>query len=106
MAWTPGKFAVYESIFGELTMHVDGTTRRTTPWPDWAVTSVIDTADYWNTVWKAVSCYKSQLVAYGQLERLPPEHHKALWGSQEYYRALSLVNGGRAREADLFEGLR
>lgn len=105
-AWTPGKFAAYESVFGELTMHVDDITRRTTPWSDWAVTSIIDTASYWNTVWKAVSCHKTQLAAYGQLEYLAPEHHKALWGAQEYYRALSLVNGGRARETDLFKGLR
>lgn len=106
MAWPPAKMAAYESVFGELTMRVDDITRRSTPWPDWAVTSVIDTADYWDTVWKAVSCHKTQLAAYGQLEHLSPEHHKALWGSQEYYRALSLVNGGRAKEADLFEGLR
>ena len=106
MAWPYGKFAAYESVFGELTMHVDDVARRTTPWPDWAVTSIIDTADYWNTVWKAVSCHKTQLAAYRQLQHLSPEHHRALWGSQEYYRALSLVNGGRARETDLFEGLR
>lgn len=106
MAWPKGKFDAYESVFGELTMHIDNIARRTTPWPDWAVTSVIDTADYWNTVWKAVSRHKSQLVAYSQLEHLSPEHHKALWGTQEFYRALSLVNGGRARETDLFEGLR
>jgi LmbE family N-acetylglucosaminyl deacetylase len=106
MAWPEGKFAAYESVFGELTMHVDDLTRRTTPWPGWAVTTVIDTADHWPTVWKAVSCHKTQLAAYGQLEHLSPEHHKSLWGTQEYYRALSLVNGGRRRETDLFEGLR
>ena len=39
-------------------------------------------------------------------EGLPPEHQRSLWGVQEYYRVLSLVNGGRARETDLFEGLR
>jgi hypothetical protein len=53
-----------------------------------------------------VSRHKTQLAAYGQLEHLSPEHHKSLWGTQEYYRALSLVNGGRRRETDLFEGLR
>ena len=106
MAWPHGKFAAYESVFGELTMHVDNVTRRTTPWSDWAVTSIVNTTEYWPTVWKAVSCHKTQLIAYGQLEHLSPEHHKALWGAQEYYRALSLVNGGRARETDLFEGLR
>jgi LmbE family N-acetylglucosaminyl deacetylase len=106
MAWPKGKFEAYESVFGELIMHVDNVARHTTPWPDWAITTVIDTADYWNTVWKAVSCHQSQLVAYSQLEHLSPEHHKSLWGSQEYYRALSFVNGGRTRETDLFEGLR
>jgi hypothetical protein len=106
MAWPKGKFDAYESVFGELTMHVDETARRTTPWPDWAVTTVVDTADHWNTVWQAVSCHKTQLAAYGQLEHLAPEHHRALWGTQEYYRALSLVNGGPRREVDLFEGLR
>ena len=106
MAWPRGKFDAYESVFGELSMHVDDITRRTTPWSDWAVTSIINTADYWPSVWKAVACHKTQLVAYGQLEHLSPEHHKGLWGTQEYYRALSLVNGGRGRETDLFEGLR
>jgi LmbE family N-acetylglucosaminyl deacetylase len=106
MAWPRGKFAAYESVFGELTMHVDDIARRTTPWPDWAVTTVIDTADYWPTVWKAVTCHKTQLSAYGQLEHLSPDHHRSLWGTQEYYRTISLVNGGRGREEDLFAGLR
>jgi hypothetical protein len=42
---------------------------------------------------------------FKNLEGLPPEHHRALWGVQEFYRAFSLVNGSRTREADLFEGL-
>jgi len=37
-------------------------------------------------------------------------HHLAkiqvLWGIQEFYRVFSSVNGGRAIETDLFEGLR
>jgi len=106
MAWPRGKWDAYQSAFGDLVMHVDGVERRAIPWPDWAVTTVIDTTDYWSTVWKAVSCHKSQLPAYGQLEHLPETHHKGLWGSQEYYRAFSTVNGGRTPETDLFEGLR
>jgi len=43
---------------------------------------------------------------YGPLENLSPVQHQALWGSQEYYRVFSLVNGGRNQETDLFEGLR
>jgi len=106
MAWPKDKFAAYESVFGALVMNIDGVERRTTPWPDWAVTTLIDTAAYWPTVWRAVSCHKSQLTAYSRLEHLPEAHHKGLWGTQEFYRAFSLVNGGRQRETDLFEGLR
>jgi hypothetical protein len=29
-----------------------------------------------------------------------------MWGTQEFYRVFSLVNGGRRRETDLFDGLR
>jgi LmbE family N-acetylglucosaminyl deacetylase len=106
MAWPKGKWDAYQSAFGDLVMHVDGVDRRAIPWPDWAVTTVIDTTEYWSTVWKAVSCHKTQLTAYGQLENLPENLHKGLWGSQEYYRAFSTVNSGRTQETDLFEGLR
>lgn len=106
MAWPERKWQAYQSAFGDLIMHVDGIDRRAIPWPDWAVTTVIDTSDYWSSVWHAVSCHRSQLPAYGQLAHLPETHHKGLWGSQEYYRAFSLVNGGRTPETDLFSGLR
>ena len=43
---------------------------------------------------------------YKKLETLPEEHQRALWGTQEFYRVFSTVNGGRAQESDLFEGLR
>ena len=106
MAWAKEKMAAYQSVFGDLTMNVEGVERRAAPWPAWALTTLIDTADYWPTVWKAVSCHKTQLPAYSQLENLPEAHHKGLWGTQEFYRVLSAVNGGRKIETDLFEGLR
>jgi hypothetical protein len=40
------------------------------------------------------------------LESLSADDHRSLWGTQEFYRVFSLVNGGRTRETDLFEGLR
>jgi hypothetical protein len=46
------------------------------------------------------------MSVYKKLAGLSDEHHRSLWGTQEFYRAFSLVNGGRARESDLFEGLR
>ncbi len=48
----------------------------------------------------------TQMSIYKNLAGLPPEHHRALWGVQEFYSRFSLVNGGRTRESDLFEGLR
>jgi hypothetical protein len=43
---------------------------------------------------------------YKNLENLSDENLNEIWGTQEFYRAFSLVNGGRSRESDLFEGLR
>jgi LmbE family N-acetylglucosaminyl deacetylase len=95
----------FQFVFGDLVMHIDGVERRGAGWPDWQITTRIDTRAYWRTVWKAVCCHQTQLPAYHLLERLPEEKHKALWGCQTYYRAFSLVNGGRTVEHDLFEGL-
>jgi LmbE family N-acetylglucosaminyl deacetylase len=106
VAWTRSKWSAYEAVFGNLVINIDGAERHTEPWPDWAITTVISTEPYWPTAWQAVSCHKSQLVAYSKLQNLSAEHHKGLWGTQEFYRAFSLVNSGRKRETDLFEGLR
>lgn len=51
-------------------------------------------------------CHTSQVDAFNRLEQSPERVHESVWGSQEYYRAFSLVNGGRERETDLFAGLR
>lgn len=96
----------YQTAFKKLVSVVDGVEREATAWPDWEITTRIDTRDHWETVWKAVSCHYSQVASYEGLKNLSPEHHEALWGSQHFYRAFSRVNGGRARESDLFEGLR
>jgi hypothetical protein len=41
-----------------------------------------------------------------KLGELSDEHQEALWGTQQYDRVFSLVNAGRARETDLFAGMR
>jgi len=104
----PGRnlLAAYQEAFGDLVMQVDGTDRRAAGWADWAITTQIDTMAYWQQVWQAVSCHRTQLPSSRVLRELPDEHHHHLWGSQTFYRAFSLVNGGRAIERDLFEGLR
>lgn len=106
MAWTSAKWRAYEAAFKRLVSVVDGLERHCAPWPDWAVTTVVDTADHWRTVWEAIQCHTSQIAIYGRLAELEEEHHVDLWGTQEFYRVLSTVNGGRSRETDLFEGLR
>jgi LmbE family N-acetylglucosaminyl deacetylase len=106
IAWTKGKWDAYQAALKTLRARVDGVERQATPWPDWAVTTVIETGDYWPAVWRAVSCHRTQMSIYCNLESLSEERHRALWGTQEFYRAFSLVNGGRALETDLFEGLR
>ncbi len=106
MAWRNDKWDAYQAAFRKLTSMVDGIARQATPWPDWAVTTVVDTSACWPVVWRAVCCHQTQMSIYGQLEQLSEEQQKALWGSQEFYRACSTVNGGREQETDLFEGLR
>ncbi len=106
IGWTAGKWDAYQTALKKLVSKVDGRERQATPWPDWAVTTAIDTGKYWPAVWRAVSCHKSQMSIYRNLESLSPERHRAIWGTQEFYRAFSLVNGGRQVENDLFAGLR
>lgn len=106
MVWSDKTWAAYQAAMGELVMNIDGEERRATGWRDWAITTRIDTSAYWEQVWEAVSCHRSQLPGYQGLKALPAAHHENLWGTQTYYRAFSLVNGGRTLEHDLFEGLR
>lgn len=105
LAWPSEKWNAYQAAFRQLTCLVDGIVRQATPWPDWAVTTRIDTAAHWPVVWKAVSCHETQLSIYGQLEQLTDQQQSALWGTQEFYRAYSCVNSGREIENCLFEGL-
>jgi LmbE family N-acetylglucosaminyl deacetylase len=105
IAWPATTWAAYEAALKRLVSTVDGVQRQATAWPDWAITTMIDTRRFWPTVWRAVSCHESQMAAYDRLKDVSPAHHEALWGSQSFYRAYSTVNGGRVRETDLFEGL-
>lgn len=95
---------VYQSIFGELRMLIDGQERCAIPWEEWAVTTRIDTSAYRDVVWQAVSCHRSQIPNYDGFRKALATSN--LWMSQTFYRALSLVNSGRAVEDDLFAGIR
>lgn len=106
MAWTRRKWGPYEAAFKVLRSTVDGVERQAVPWPEWQITTEIDTEACWETVWSAVQCHKTQLPGYRNLASVSEAHHRDLWGTQEFYRVFSTVNGGRKRETDLFEGLR
>ena len=105
MAWGGEKWAAYQAAFKKLTITVDGTERQATPWPEWAVTTRVDTSAVWRTVWDAVCRHETQMSVYEKLGELSTEQQMALWGSQEFYRVFSAVNGGREVERNLFEGL-
>jgi len=106
LAWRNDKWETYQAAFRKLTSIVDGVARQANPWPDWAVTTEVDTASYWPVVWKAVCCHQTQVSMYERLGQLSEEQQRVLWGSQEFYRVHSAANGGRKLENDLFEGLR
>lgn len=106
VAWTGRVWEHYQAVFKVMQTKVDERVRSSVAWPDWSITTTTDAHDHWETVWNAVQCHRSQMAQYGALTELTPEDHRALWGPQEFYRAFSLVNGGRTRERDIFEGIR
>jgi LmbE family N-acetylglucosaminyl deacetylase len=106
IAWPESTWAAYQSALKKLTSTVDGVERQVVPWPDWEITTEIDTRSFSRTVWQAIASHESQMSIYTRLAQLPPEHADALWGRQSFYRVFSRVNGGRTRETDLFEGVR
>ena len=106
VAWSANKWTAYQAALRKCVCAVDGEERQAVLWPDWAITTVIDTSRVWQAVWRAVSCHKTQMAIYQRLAELPEEHQRSMWGTQESYRVFSTVNGGRTQESDVFEGLR
>ncbi len=100
------KWAAYQAAFKTLTSNVDGAVRVATAWPDWSSTTKVDARDMWQTVWKAVQCHRTQMSIYKNVGALTEDDQKVIWGTGEFYRVFSLVNGGRTTETDLFEGIR
>ena len=100
------KWAAYQAAFKTLTSKVDGAVRAAVAWPDWSITTKVDARDVWQTVWRAVQCHKTQMSIYKNMANLTEDDQKVIWGTGEFYRVFSLVNGGRKTETDLFEGIR
>jgi LmbE family N-acetylglucosaminyl deacetylase len=106
LAWSADKWQAYQSVFGDLRSVVHGVERRAVPWPDWIITTVIETGAFWGVVRKAVRAHGTQMAIYRGLDELPEERHRALWERYEFYRTFSLAPSPLVRESDLFAGLR
>jgi LmbE family N-acetylglucosaminyl deacetylase len=91
----------------DMTFPVDDQIRGEFPWKEWMITTRIDMAAHCGTAWRAIQCHQSQLPSLGALAEMPEESASAVLAMQgTFYRAFSVVNGGRKIESDLFEGLR
>jgi LmbE family N-acetylglucosaminyl deacetylase len=96
-----------EPFIGDMTFPVDDQLRGEIPWKEWMITTRIDMAEHCVTAWKAIQCHQSQLATLGPLAEMPEESAASVLAMQgTFYRAFSLVNGGRKVETDFFEGLR
>lgn len=96
-----------ERLFGDqVGIEVDGLTRRINHWPAWAITTRIDVLPYLEVCLQAIRCHQTQLPSLGDIGRFSDDDWAGVVGEGFYYRAMSLVNGGRAIENDLFAGLR
>lgn len=93
-------------FLGEISFPVDEQIRGEVAWKEWMITTRIDMAEHCHTAWRAIQCHASQLASLGPLAQLDENDAVALLALQgTFYRAFSLVNGGRKMETDLFEGV-
>ena len=94
-------------FMGDLTFPVGDQLRGEVAWKEWMVTTRLEMAEYCRTAWRAIQCHQSQLRTLGKMAELSEDAAVAVLAMQgTFYRAFSLVNGGRNVETDLFEGLR
>ena len=94
-------------IMGDMTFPVDDQLRGEAPWKEWMITARIAMAEHCHAAWRAIKCHKSQLPTLGALAEMHEDAAVAVLAMQgTFFRAFSLVNGGRDVEMDLFEGLR
>ena len=91
---------------GDMTFPVDGQSRGEVPWKEWMITTRIQMAQYCHAAWRAIQCHQSQLPSLGLLAEMHEDAAVAVLAMQgTFYRAFSLVNGGRIVELDLFDGI-
>ncbi|MEP7135833.1 MAG: PIG-L family deacetylase [Chloroflexota bacterium] len=94
-------------FMGDMTFPVDDQVRGEVAWKEWMITTHIEMADHCHAAWRAIQCHQSQMPTIGALAEIHPDAATAVLAMQgTFFRAFSLVNGGRKIETDLFEGLR
>lgn len=105
LAPTRAKLDLYERIFGDSAMVVDGIRRTVPGWPEWSISAGIACAPYAQQVWRAIGCHRSQFPTLAPPSQMPRAASEALWDVTTFYRVFSLVNTAQ-HEIDLFAGLR
>lgn len=94
-------------FMSDMTFPVDDHVRSETAWKEWMITTRIKMAEHCHTAWRAIQCHQSQLPSLGLLAEMHEDAAVPVLALQgTFYRAFSLVNGGRKLETDLFEGVR
>jgi hypothetical protein len=94
-------------VCGCMTFHVGNQLRGEVAWKAWMITTRIGMVEYCHAAWRAIQCHQSQLPSLGLLAEVHEDAGVAVLGTPgTFYRAFSLVDGGRETEKDLFEGLR
>jgi hypothetical protein len=91
----------------DMTFALEGQLRGEVAWKNWMITSKIEMAEYCHAAWRAIRCHASQLSTLGALAEMHEDAAVAVLAMQgTFFRAFSLVNGGRDVESDLFAGIR
>jgi LmbE family N-acetylglucosaminyl deacetylase len=94
-------------FMGDMSFWAGDQLRGEAPWKDWMVTTRIPMTEYCLAAWRAIQCHQSQLPTLGALAEMHEDAAASALAMQgTFYRAFSLVNGGRQVETDLFAGLR
>lgn len=92
---------------GDMSFPMDDQVRGEVPWKDWMITTRIEMTEHCRAAWRAIQCHQSQLPSLGLLAEMHEDAGVAVLAMQgTFYRAFSLVNGGREIEKDLFKGIR
>ena len=94
-------------FMGDMTFPVDDQIRGEAAWKNWMITTRIEMTEHCRAACRAIRCHESQMPTIGALAEMHEDAAIAVLAMQgTFFRAFSLVNGGRNLETDLFEGFR